>query len=333
MAKKTLDINKTILERIKFRYEAVPIDGLSKSEYNYGIIDTLLPYYLNITTIGGGIPKMEPGAVAISEITAKFFNVPQLHISELISIFGYTKTSLGTLLNEVKKHQYDIGLIGYGGTGTNFLHWISQMAVATNTKNIFNRIHIYDDDYFDSVNLPRIPFEPKQPEHMINVMQKVNYAIDYGNITKNFNIHGTNLIEKNMNNKYIYYGAPDLETRNTLYENEIAFIAATHRDNACMLNLRPKIDTELQIETYGKISLTPFFLNHIKMTLKFMEFLAEGQKVEDLRKTSKILLDYDFTEKEKDFIEHGKRINGKTLYPIVANDKNRREMEIPQWFH
>ena len=253
-------------------------------------------------------------------------NVPQLHISELVGIYGYTKTSIAKILNNAKKKQFKICVIGYGGTGTNFLHWLSKMAEWTNVNKIFEDMVIADDDYFDSINLLRVPFILPEKD---GIKKKIEYFNDYANIARIVFKQDKNVDATNLYNKHIHYGAPDLETRKMLDVERVPFIAATHRDNACALMQRPHLDTELMVETYGKIALTPFFLNHIRMTISFLEHLGKDTTtLESLSGPEESILDYDFVKANTEFVNDGGRISGRTLYPVIATHSNRIDIEI-----
>ncbi len=69
-----------------------------------------------------------------------------------------------------------------------------------------------------------------------------------------------------------FYGAPDLDSRENF--KELKFISATHGDDECSLIIKPLIDTSLQIESYGLIRLSAFFMNQLRMAIALLEFLA-----------------------------------------------------------
>jgi len=78
----------------------------------------------------------------------------------------------------------------------------------------------------------------------------------------------------NPNYNHVFYGAPNIETREQL--SEIGnFISATHGSNDCSLHLNPTQDTGLQVESYGMIQLASFFMNQLQMAISFMETLAD----------------------------------------------------------
>ncbi len=325
---KEININKILIKQIIHRYQMVAYNKLKISEKKYGIIDSVYPLELlqkdeNLIT-----EPIRQGCVAISERIAKDLDIPQLHISELATFYGETKTSISKMLLAVKKKQFNLLIIGYGGTGTNFLHWLSKMAEWTNTHHIFEKMIIADDDYFDSTNLLRVPFILPET-HGNNLKKKIYYFKDYAGLTKRIEKRYHNIDKNNLMEDYIYYGAPDLDTRKMLYEKNARFIAATHRDNQCSLMLRPKLDTELMIETYGKITLTPFFMNHIKMTIEFIKYLSDPETtMESMLGEEKSILSFDFTKKHTEEIEHGIRLSGRTVYPVVSTKHNTAEIEV-----
>ena len=69
-----------------------------------------------------------------------------------------------------------------------------------------------------------------------------------------------------------FYGAPDLESRENF--KDLKFISATHGDDECSLIIKPLIDTSLQVESYGLIRLSAFFMNQLRMAIALLEFLA-----------------------------------------------------------
>ncbi len=326
--KKTVNINNIILKQLKHRYELVVYNGLTSNQKSYGIIDSIYPYEKIVEEIrGGNVIKGRAGCMAISERVAKETQVPQMHISDLVAIFGYSKANIRDILMNVKKKKFELLVIGYGGTGTNFLHWFSKMAEWVNINRILNDLVLVDDDKFDSINLLRVPFI--LPEVKNGRRNKINYFKDYAHISRETYISNKRATRRNLYRDHIYYGAPDLETRKMLDEEKIAFVAATHRDNACALMLRPELDTELMVETYGKIGLTPFFLNHIKMTISFLEYLGhEDTTMESMKGKEKSILKYDFVEANKDFCDNGGRFGNRTIYPVIPNEYNTTDIEI-----
>lgn len=92
--------------------------------------------------------------------------------------------------------------------------------------------------------------------------------------------------------KTVFYGAPDIETRQDMAASNYNLITATHGDDSATLALNPIQDTSLQVETYGVIKLGPFFMNQIRLAIGLLETLASDQ---DLSEKNKTLLDYSYT--------------------------------------
>lgn len=91
----------------------------------------------------------------------------------------------------------------------------------------------------------------------------------------------------------IFYGAPDIATRQEMAATGKMLITATHGDNDATLSLNPSQDSTLQVETYGVIRLGPFFMNQIRLAIGLLETLASDQ---DLHEQNKTLLDYSYTD-------------------------------------
>lgn len=76
------------------------------------------------------------------------------------------------------------------------------------------------------------------------------------------------------NPNVVLYGAPDIESRSTL--SKIGnFISGTHSGNSCSLWLNPHQDSSMQVETYGSIQLSSFFMNQLSMAIELLKFLSE----------------------------------------------------------
>lgn len=94
----------------------------------------------------------------------------------------------------------------------------------------------------------------------------------------------------------VIYGAPGLRTREELSKYG-HFISATHSDAGCRLDLNPAQDLNLQVESYGVIQLSSFFMNQLRMAIGLLETLASDDL--DLMEKDKELLAYSFDGKRK----------------------------------
>ena len=95
-----------------------------------------------------------------------------------------------------------------------------------------------------------------------------------------------------------FYGAPDLASREQF--KDLKFISATHGDNECSLIIKPLIDTSLQVESYGLISLSAFFMNQLRMSIALLEFLAADDETKWDTPAEEV-----FTFNFKDYVEAG----------------------------
>lgn len=130
---------------------------------------------------------------------------------------------------------------------------------------------------------------------------------------------------KRLMDDYIFYGAPDIETRELLAQDDWKFISATHGDNYCQLYIKPEQDSSLQVESYGMINLSVFFMNHVKMTISFLELLASNT---DLTKSAQVM-EYSFAKEYS---------NGRTIktglsrtynFPIQTESFVDQELNMP----
>jgi hypothetical protein len=100
---------------------------------------------------------------------------------------------------------------------------------------------------------------------------------------------------ENYSNK-IFYGAPDIATRQAMSEANLKLITATHGDDDASLILNPVNQSDLQVESYGMIKLTTFFMNQIRLAIGLLELLASDQ---DLSERNKKILDFSYVTNTK----------------------------------
>ena len=90
----------------------------------------------------------------------------------------------------------------------------------------------------------------------------------------------------------IIYGAPDISARVHM-TNAGHFISATHASDSCNIFINPHQDTEIQVESYGMIQLTVFFMNQLRMAIRLLEILSQDNMHEILK--SKDLHDFNYS--------------------------------------
>jgi len=289
-----VDFTEYLINQIRTRYAMYerPVEGKLNP-----VIDSFVPRLfvssnlnMNYAKEQANLPKT---ACAISPWFASTFNVKQIPTEQLCLILGYTKKDLTTLLKKVKTAKYSVSFIGYGGTNVNTLHWLSEISKFTNVINIFNESVIYEDDYIDVSNLIRFPKNPSATlgyNHKLELLEDELTRLSYKTTTNRHywrDYYGT----LNKDKQHIFYGAPNIETRISLSKLG-GFISATHGNASCSLHLNPIQDTSLQVESYGVIQLSNFFMNQLRMAIGFLEILADPSF--DPLEQNKELLEFSF---------------------------------------
>lgn len=240
----------------------------------------------------------------ISRWFASMCNVRPIPINDLTSMLGYKPKDIKQLLMNVKKNQHYIVMLGMGGTGSNFLYWLQEMCYEHNVKSIFSKIIAYDDDSYDFSNMFRLPFNSEAIFENYNTKASLVYNFQYlsskGNVSIPFNFIINSEYERyhKVSNGFVYFGAPNIRTREMLYnaknDKDFLFISATHGDDDCSVSIFPNNNSYLQVESYGMIRLSTFFMNQIYMTIKTLEILAEP--VDEIDKTPRKVAEYNFAK-------------------------------------
>lgn len=353
--RKTININELIFEKIKFRYhfqtetrmrernikEKVLLDSFYPAWIAQNIANTATTNFTNITTAKG---------YAISERVATDLASKKLHISELTAMLGYTKTDIGKMLQLAKNKNYSLTLVGLGGTGSNVLHWIYEMMQWTGKGYIFDNMILVDDDDFDIPNMLRIPFIPQFSSVELSSKKTETIPIRFNSIARTSHkyqerLNGRFVVDRGRTglgpkNKTVIYGAPDIRTREFLTELDYTFLAATHRDNEYSIVENPSVDNDLMMETYGKINLSMFFLNHLSMTIEFIKHLGErtipfgrggipegaeqGPQVEN-----ETIVRHNFADRFSVEMDNGFKAGSKKLH-VAKEDATTIEINLPE---
>jgi len=347
---KAIPINNLIFEKIKFRYDFYNADrAVGNAGGGKLLLDTFYPFILatqilgharntaagrtNAPAIARSTGNMRTG-YAISERISNELGCKKLHISELITMLGYTKTDISKLLQHVKNKSFNLVLVGLGGTGSNFLHWTYEMSQWVGKDLIFNTMFSYDDDDFDIPNMLRIPFEPNFVGEQTSSKKVDCIPPKFKQIANNFRLKDMRLTAYDVDNTRLgshqttlIYGAPDIATRKWLSDSEYTFIAATHRDSEFSLVENPAVDDELMMETYGKINVSKFMLNHLTMTIKFLEHLRDRDRVLGGSTETQILRE-DFDTLYANQLAFGFKAGAKRLSIHSSNDT--QNIDLPE---
>lgn len=233
----------------------------------------------------------------ISRWFASMFNRRAIPINDLTSILGYKPKDIKQLLLSVKRQKHNFVMVGMGGTGTNFLFWLKEMCEEHNVKSIFNSLTAWDDDKYEFSNILRLPLNSEalfedyyiksSMVHNFKYLSKKETRSNFYRLNKHY-----------IYNSHIYFGAPDIRTRELFEEQKeyvnFLFISATHGDDDCSVSIFPKNDSSLQVESYGMIRLSAFFMNQIYMTIKTLEILSDS--FDDINKEPRTVAEYNFAK-------------------------------------
>lgn len=334
-----------ISEQIERKYMMMSYSSFNRPQ----VIDSYCPYIIsNITrdsengkvyheTIANGGQEIyreffKTKDFAISEAFANRFGIRKVPIETLVKVLGFNKEMISTLFTETARKKLDIIFVGFGGTGVNTFHWLSELAAWCDMQDIFVNGVIMDADTIDFTNILRFPMDMNKYHQrsssikngIIEVMYKTNLATNYAGLFKRliklnnrlssgssddvlYDL-GINKIKKNINKvsasqNTVFYGAPDIPTREML--SDVNFIAATHGDNECSLHIKPKVDTQLQQESYGMIQLNVFFMNQLRMAIGLLEMLAREDFSKIIDEQDNEIFKFDFFQY---FSKHGSKI-------------------------
>jgi len=321
---RTLYIEDYYKEQLLSRYAMLtrPTSGLSNV-----VIDSFVPKLMYSTNLRLEYMREQANfpstSVAISPWFADQFGVKQITTEQMCRILGYSLKDIKKLLTAVKARNYSISFAGYGGTGVNTIHWLTEMSKMTHTIGLFKDITIYEEESAEASNLLRFPKHPLKASPIannrwrydnsvprnshklclvsqdeMNILCKGKYVLHDYYLTKDSNLfrRDYNYVNRVYSDYYlpenhIIYGAPSLEARQQFSEVG-SFISATHANNTCSLHLNPTQDTDIQTESYGVIQLAPFFMNQLRMAIGLLETLAVPR---DWKEKNVELLDFTFT--------------------------------------
>jgi hypothetical protein len=284
------------------------------------------------------IQKLNPSgeAYAISERVSNDLACKSLHISELITMLGYTKTDISKILQAAKNKELDCALVGLGGTGSNFLHWVYEMSQWTGKTQIFGNILAFDDDIFDVPNMLRIPFLPMLNNIGVeplktNCIPEKCWTISRNYILRDRFMDPGDLAQHmlGVSKRTFIYGAPDIETRTWLSEGNYTFFAATHRDGEYSIVENPDVDNDLMMETYGKINLSKFFLNHLSMTIDFLKYIGGTRTEYETQNSNVEIVRKDFNAQFENQLRSGFKAGAKKLF-VLNNDNTIINIELEE---
>lgn len=312
-----------LVDQIRTRYAFFdrPVNGLMNI-----VIDNFAPKLMYTTRFDPRhlhrISNFPKTIYAVSPWFAQYFGAKQIAPEQLCRVLGYSVKDLKLLITKVKRKNLSIGFVGYGGTNVNTIHWLSEIMKFTHTVNLFNFIEVFEPDTLEVSNLLRFPKNPHIPQNNEHIHS--NYGVSPSSKLQLLDPVELSLLSKNKpfisplrvngnragstssqkviiynreagqyvsKDSHVYYGAPTIDTR-VEFEESGHFISATHKGNSAHLWLNPTQDSDLQVESYGLISLTQFFMNQLRLAIGLLEVLAADDV--DYKEKDKLLLEYSF---------------------------------------
>lgn len=300
------------------------------------VMDSYVPKLLyrhnfNMLSITNG-EKLPSTVCTISPWFANMLGCRAIPTEQLCRILGYDARTLKRLISKVKHKGYSISFAGYGGTGINTVHWLTEILDFTGSTGLFSFVEIFEPSTLEFSNLLRFPKDPTAinlTDSSLNIVNNPSITSrgvskltlltkkERRLLSKNPIMVSSHAISNRINMRYtskgfislydveqrksiikikqnhIIYGAPSLEDRNGI-SSLGHFISATHAGNSCQMWLNPTQDTDLQVESYGVIVLNSFFMNQLRMAIGLLEVLA-GNVDLDAKDTE--LLSYSFDGK------------------------------------
>lgn len=311
----TYTFEQYMAEQLRSRYAFIDRPTYSLSNV---VLDTYLPRYLYKHNMKSNIHELEyipSTAVAISPLVAKMLGCKQMELEQMIRFLGYTKKQIKDLLLKVKARDLEFVFVGAGGGGINKAHWLSHMARMSNINYLFKRVHVYDADSAEVSNLFRLPIDPStvatsgriklniiRPyiNHLSKLKPELTHSfiaqddeINYSNYPSTVFDHEGHREDRTVRTRdnFILFGGPDLESRQNL-SNCGSYLASSHSNNDCSIYLNPTQDLNIQIESYGMIQLSPFFMNQLRASIELLTILSDDTL--DLSQIDKELFNFRF---------------------------------------
>jgi hypothetical protein len=267
-----VSIKRRFKESIDHRF----VTGIDVDPYtlDHTVVDAVIPTYLADWNDFNNYQSF-----TISPTLARWSGTSSIPFNKLISISGIDMKRLKENMKKVKEKEITFVSIGYGGLSINVLHFLSLLSYRVGVDELFEHLHVYENDYVSATNMIR--FYKDMFKFPVSYEQRVLKLelFEEENLAKEVTMHNYRLEQEYVEatKKYknvVFFGAPDFETRKIL-EGE-NFMFAGHQGDKVILVKTPVVDTMLTRETYGTINLTSFFINMLVLTDGIIDQLANG---------------------------------------------------------
>jgi hypothetical protein len=186
-----------------------------------------------------------------------------------------------------RKTRGGLRVVGAGGYMANLLYIYGLFIDASGEGNN-NEIVIYDDDFFELDNLCRImaPVWKKGTLIQSDVGGEVIMGLPKAETIARL-LNSLGFYEAWYSNTRFHYhdhmeddiiiGSPDIVTRTKLEQENARFFFFGHHGNESVIIYSPTQESDVAIETYGKIDVRAFWASVYVTALKFLEMDWDGE--------------------------------------------------------
>jgi len=243
--------------------------------------------------------------------------VSSIPFNNLIKLAGIDMKRFKKALEKVKKRELTFVSVGYGGLSINMLHFLSMLAYRVDVHDIFKIMHLYENDNISYTNIMRVYKDLTHFKCEFGERLNKTALFDEENLAEDILIHQCYLTKDHIgdvDDKVVFFGAPDFATRDMLAEYN--FIFGGHTGDEVVFIYKPKVDADLTTETYGTINLSSFYLNMMKATEMLIYTLAGEVEL----KEDEVIFKHNSKEDIKERFEVKSEEFGKDIHSYVIND-------------
>nr|DAD71103.1 MAG TPA: hypothetical protein [Podoviridae sp. ctiuS14] len=279
----------------RYRILDIPPSSFSSGE----IVDNAIPtiYYNNdcfdLEIRKSLIFKESYNAFTLSRLFEALYGITRIPLRTQLSILGYKIPEIRKWLQRIQKKELCITFVGLGGMNLNVLENLLELCKDLDIRRPFEQLLIYENDVLEYHNTLRfsttsllmakdrvMETKTKLAEFMPFPKAFLYHPKELNFLARTVHIANRRFTANDIPQRNIYFGAPDMETREAFFNSEASFFCAIHQNNTVSLWHQPKVDLSMQSETYGSIMLTEFFLNILDVTIQFIKALAENRGYE-----------------------------------------------------
>ena len=230
-------------------------------------------------------------AFTLSRLFEALYGITRIPLRTQLSILGYKIPDIRKWLQEIQKKELCITFVGLGGMNLNVLENLLELCKDLTINHPFEQLLICENDVLEYHNTLRFSTTSllRTKERAIDTKTKLAEFTSFPKfflyhpkelsfLAKTVHIANKRFTANDIYWRNIYFGAPDMETREAFFKTGVPFFCAIHQNNTVSLWHQPKVDLSMQSETYGRIMLTEFFLNILDVTIQFIKALAENKE-------------------------------------------------------